>query len=76
MLAYKHVRTRRCRHPGSAADQSRHWSALSMGGRECAAWPFSGSCNVFDKARCENISYLDRFRPASSPQCPDQLSRG
>jgi hypothetical protein len=55
MIAYKHVRTRRCWHPCSAAGQSWHRSALSMGARPRRP-ALLGSCNVFDKARCENIA--------------------
>jgi hypothetical protein len=55
MLAYKHVRTRRCRHPCSAADQSRHWSALSMGGANAPLGPSPGLV-MFSIKRVAKIS--------------------
>ena len=70
--AVGHDRLQACSDPAVLASVLRCGSIPASvgavdGRRERAAWPFSGSCNVFDKARCENISHLVRFRPAGSP---------
>ena len=81
--AVGHARLRACSDPAVLASVLRCGSIPASvsavdGRRGRAAWPFSGSCNVFDKSALrKHRSHLDRFPPSQALRsAADQLSAG